>query len=200
MAIVYRLVKNSELTWVELDGNFSFLDDKIDQVAAQTGSTEIVRVTPQVFLPAEEDQARVNIKAASVDQVIDLNDRVDFLETYNPVMYTPQILSPTEQQTARENINVYSKEEVDDKISTATQPKTKGYFEHVLTASDIANSIMTFTLPETPTMTEWEFLYIGAGILSPVSYSVSGNVLSIDQSTISYPVQVGRRLLFRYMY
>lgn len=104
MAIVYRLLKNSELTWVELDGNFSFLDDKIDQVAAQTGSSEIVRVTPQVFLPAEEDQARVNIKAASVDQVIDLNDRVDFLETYNPVMYTPQILLPQEQQTARENI------------------------------------------------------------------------------------------------
>lgn len=105
MAIVYRLIKNSELTWLELDSNFSFLDDKIDQVAAQTGSSEIVRVTPQVFLPAEEGQARANIKAASVDQVVDLSDRVDFLETYNPVMYTPQILLPQEQQTARDNID-----------------------------------------------------------------------------------------------
>ena len=149
MAIVYRSQKNSELTWLELDGNFSFLDDKIDQVAAQTGSAEIVRVTPQVFLPAEENQARANIKAASIDQVVDLNDRVDFIETYNPVMYTPQILLPTEQQTARDNIGAIGASELSNYIPVTQKGSANGVATLDANSKIPANQIPAVAITDT---------------------------------------------------
>jgi len=116
------------------------------------------------------------------------------------IKHIPQLLIPQQQQTARDNIDVYSKLEVDSAIATATKVFTKAVFEHTLTASDVANTIMTFALTHTPKMDEWEFLFIGSAPVSPVSYSVSGNTLSIDTSTIGYPMQAGRLLIFRYMY
>lgn len=118
----------------------------------------------------------------------------------NPVSYSPQSPSSIEQQTARDNIDVYSRTEVDDAISLATTPKTKALFEHVLTAGDIANPIIDLTLPNTPDLTEWDFLYINSGAVSPVSYTIVGNHLLIDKALLAYPIQAGRRITFRYMY
>ena len=127
-----------------------------------------------------------------------VNDLV--IDSADNVKFVPQILSAPQQQTARNNIDVYSKTEVIDAIATATAPKTKGFFEHILTAADIANTIMDFALPNTPDPNEWDFLYINSGAVSPLTYTVNGNILSIDTTKLAYPVQAGRRVTFRYMY
>lgn len=185
MTLVLRNVKQTELTWVELDANFTYLDNRIDQVAQQTSSNDIVRITQQSFLPAEQTQARANISAADLNDVVNLENRVELLEGLEYVSYNPQIVTVQQQQIARENLGLKF---------------TKAVFEHTLTASDVANTIMTFALTHTPKMDEWEFLFIGSAPVSPVSYSVSGNTLSIDTSTIGYPMQAGRLVIFRYMY
>lgn len=118
----------------------------------------------------------------------------------NPVSYSPQTPSIIEQQTARDNMDVYSRAEVDNAIEDATAPKTKALFEHVLTAGDIANPIIDLPLPNTPDLTEWDFLYINSGAVSPASYTVVGNHLLIDTALLAYPIQAGRRITFRYMY
>lgn len=104
MPLVLRNVKQAKLTWAELDGNFTYLEDKIDAVAAAAGGAEIVRVTPQDFLPAQQNQARANLLAAAAEDVVDLQDRVEFLESVDPVLYSAQSPTPTQKQTARDNI------------------------------------------------------------------------------------------------
>lgn len=80
------------------------------------------------------------------------------------------------------------------------QPKYSiGLFKHILTQQDIANTVMTFTLPDIPNG-KWDFLHIGSGPVNPDSYSVSGNILSVNTSLIDYVVQSGRSLTFRYEY
>jgi|SRR5690606_31392894 len=80
MPLVLRNVKQTELTWAELDGNFTYLEDYIEQVEQTVGSAEVVRVTPQTFLPSEQGQARANINAASIEVTDDLNNRLEFVE------------------------------------------------------------------------------------------------------------------------
>lgn len=85
-------------------------------------------------------------------------------------------------------------------LSDLVIQKTKALFEHVLTAGDIANPIIDLPLPNTPDLTEWDFLYINSGAVSPASYTVVGNHLLIDTALLAYPIQAGRRITFRYMY
>lgn len=121
MPLVLRNIKNAELTWTELDGNFLYLENKIDYLEQLVNGDEIVKVTAQTFLPAQEDQARANIKAASLQGLVDLEERVDDLELVDYVAYSVQTMQPAQQQTARDNIDVYSKTEVDDKIKWGSQ-------------------------------------------------------------------------------
>lgn len=105
MPLVLRNVKNAELSWPEVDGNFLYLENKIDDLVQMVSGDEIVKVTPQGFLPGQEDQARANISAASLQQVADLEVRVDDLESFEYVSYSAQAMLPAQQQTARDNID-----------------------------------------------------------------------------------------------
>lgn len=106
MALVLRLIKESELSWEELDNNFVYLDNRIDDLEQGTASAGIVRVTPQTFLQSEMDQALANIGGASVQVIEEIENRVEFLETYQPVLYTPQVLTPEEKQQALANLGI----------------------------------------------------------------------------------------------
>ena len=187
MPLVLRNVKGAELTWTELDNNFTFLENEISNAISTIAGADVVRVATQSFTPQQQLQGRVNIGAASQDDVTDIDGRLTDIEAYNFVLYNAQSPTAQQQQTARNNIG-------------AMPVLTKGIFEHVLTANDVANAIMTFTLQHTPNMLEWDFLFIGSGPVSPSSYTVSGNILSVDTSTIGYPMQAGRVLMFRYKY
>lgn len=121
MTLILRSVKNDELEWHEVDGNFVYLENKIDAVEQLVGGDEVVKVTAQTFLPGQEDQARTNIKAASVQQVTDLEDRVDDIESNAYVSYGLQSPSPKEQENLRSNADVYSKQEIDDKMKWGSQ-------------------------------------------------------------------------------
>lgn len=80
MSLVLRSVKNAELTWSEVDGNFLYLENKIDKLAESVNGGEVLRVTSQDFLPEQQNQARENIEAVSVQQLSELTQRVDDLE------------------------------------------------------------------------------------------------------------------------
>lgn len=105
MPLVLRSVKNAELTWSEVDGNFLYLENKIDELEQLVNGDEVVKVTAQSFLPAQEDQARTNIKAASAQALVDLEDRFNDLETMGVVTYAVQQPTAQQQQTARDNID-----------------------------------------------------------------------------------------------
>ncbi|SFO04585.1 hypothetical protein SAMN05421741_11817 [Paenimyroides ummariense] len=105
MPLILRSVKQTELTWTELDGNFTYLNNRIDAVEQLVNGNEVVKVTAQTFLPAQEDQARTNIKAASVQALMDLEDRFNDLETMGVVTYAVQQPTAQQQQTARDNID-----------------------------------------------------------------------------------------------
>lgn len=116
MPLVLRNVKQTELTWAELDGNFTYLEDYIAQVEQQTGSNEIVRVIPQTFLPAEQDQARANINAASVDVTNDIENRLQFVEesldvqenVFTHVITQPDVDAPTTFSVQLPNVPIPS--------------------------------------------------------------------------------------------
>ncbi|WKW47256.1 hypothetical protein P3875_04110 [Myroides sp. JBRI-B21084] len=80
MPLVLRNIKQTELTWTELDDNFVYLENKINDVENQTVSNDIVKVTAQSFLPEQQAQGRANLGAASVESVEDLNERLEFVE------------------------------------------------------------------------------------------------------------------------
>lgn len=199
MPLVLRNVKNAELTWTEVDGNFLYLENKIDELADLVNGDEVVKVTPQTFLPAQQDQARANLQAASVEVVQDIEDRLDFLETIEPVTYDLQTPTPQQQEQLRANANVFSKQEINDMLSPITG-LSFGLFEHVLTTADLANPIIIFNLSHAPSDKFMEFMFIGSAPVSPTCYVLSGASLQIDQTKFDYELQANRRLIFRYMY
>lgn len=121
MALVLRTVKGAELTWAELDNNFVWLQNRIEEVEQQISGNDVVRVIPQTFLPSEQQQARANILAADIESVNDLGDRVSDIELWEPVMYNAQQPTTQQQEQARDNIDVYSREEIDSQIKWGSQ-------------------------------------------------------------------------------
>lgn len=199
MPLVLRNIKNAELTWTEVDGNFLYLENKIDAVEQLVNGNEVVKVVAQTFLPSQQDQARANLQAASIEVVQDIEDRLVFLETIEPVTYDLQTPTPQQQEQLRLNADVYGKQEINDMLSPITG-LSFGLFEHVLTTADLANPIITFNLPHAPSDKFMEFMFIGSAPVSPTCYVLSGARLEIDQSKFDYELQANRRLIFRYMY
>src|SRR5690606_14528716 len=111
--LTLRTVKGAKLTWSELDGNFTYLEDEIEAVRELADGDTLVRITPQVFLPEQRDQALANIGAAPQSVINDIEARVEFLETIQPVTYDLQTPTPEMQQQLRDNAGVYSKDEID---------------------------------------------------------------------------------------
>lgn len=183
---------NNDLVISYLNGSTNILSisnlftNFIESVNSKTGKHITIDIADIQNL-TQELAARVPLgRRIEIDgDVKDLNTDAVFNTTN--VKFTAQSLSAQQQETARNNIG-------------AMPMLTKGLFEHILTANDVANTIMTFTLQHTPNMLEWDFLFIGSGPVSPSSYTVSGNTLSVDTSTIGYPMQAGRVLMFRYKY
>lgn len=112
MALVLRTVKGAELTWAELDNNFVWLQNRIEEVEQQISGDDVVRVTVQTFLPSEQQQARANILAADIESVNDLSDRVSDIELWEPVMYTAQQPTVQQQEQARDNIDAVGNPEM----------------------------------------------------------------------------------------
>jgi|GEM_PF-6079577 len=121
MNLVLRTVKGAELTWSELDNNFVWLQNRIDEVEQQISGDDVVRVTPQTFLPSEQQQARSNILAADIESVNDLNYRVSDIELWEPVMYSAQQPTAQQQEQVRNNIDVYGRDEIDNQIKWGSQ-------------------------------------------------------------------------------
>lgn len=199
MPLVLRNIKNAELTWTEVDGNFLYLENKIDDLEQLVNGDEVVKVTQQTFSTAQQNQALSNIGAVSAEQFTDLEERVNEIESNAYVSYSLQSPSVQEQENLRTNADVYSKQEVDDMLSPITG-LSFGLFEHVLTTADLANPIITFNLPHAPSDKFMEFMFIGSAPVSPTCYVLSGASLQIDQSKFDYELQANRRLIFRYMY
>lgn len=200
MALTLRLVKDSELSWEELDNNFVYLDNRIDELEQETVSAGIVRVTPQTFLQSEMDQALANIGGASVQVIEEIEDRLEFLESYQPVLYTPQVLTPQEQEVVHDNINVYSKEEVDQIASDLIQPKQKAIHVHTLTPADVSQATITLDLVNVPDVSEFYDLHVNGVYVNDDDYIVQSNQVIIAKSNIAYEVQAGMKLTFRYRY
>jgi len=112
MTLVLRTVKGAELTWSELDNNFVWLQNRIDEVEQQISGNDVVRVIPQTFLPSEQQQARANILAADIESVNDLDDRVSDIELWEPVMYNAQQPTVQQQEQARDNIDAVGNPEM----------------------------------------------------------------------------------------
>lgn len=112
MALVLRTVKGAELTWAELDNNFVWLQNRIEEVEQQISGDDVVRVTVQTFLPSEQQQARANILAADIESVNNLSDRVSDIELWEPVMYTAQQPTALQQEQARGNIDAVGNPEM----------------------------------------------------------------------------------------
>lgn len=121
MNLVLRAVKGAELTWSELDNNFVWLQNRIEEVEQQISGDDVVRVTPQTFLPSEQQQARANILAADIESVNELQDRVSDIELWEPVAYNAQQPTAQQQEQARDNIDVYSRDEIDNQIQWGSQ-------------------------------------------------------------------------------
>src|SRR5690554_413203 len=200
MALTLRLVKDSELSCEELDNNFVYLDNRIDELEQETVSAGIVRVTPQTFLQSEMDQALANIGGASVQVIEEIEDRLEFLESYQPVLYTPQVLTPQEQEVVHDNINVYSKEEVDQIASDLVQPKQKAIHVHTLTPADVSQATITLDLVNVPDVSEFYDLHVNGVYVNDDDYIVQANQVIIAKSNIAYEVQAGMKLTFRYRY
>lgn len=199
MPLVLRNIKNAELTWTEVDGNFLYLENKIDDLEQLVNGNEVVKVTMQTFSTAQQNQALSNIGAVSAEQFTALEDRVEEVESGAYVSYSLQSPSLQEQENLRTNADVYSKQEINDML----QPYiglSFGLFEHVLTTADLANPIIIFNLPHAPSDKFMEFMFIGSAPVSPTCYVLSGASLQIDQSKFDYELQANRRLIFRYMY
>lgn len=199
MPLVLRSVKNDELEWSEVDGNFLYLENKIDDLEQLVNGDEVVKVTLQTFSTAQQNQALANVGAASAEQFTVLEERVDEIESNAYVSYSLQSPSVQEQENLRTNADVYSKQEINDMLSPVTG-LSFGLFEHVLTTADLANPIIIFNLPHAPSDKFMEFMFIGSAPVSPSCYVLSGARLEIDQSKFDYELQANRRLIFRYMY
>lgn len=114
MPLVLRSVKNAELTWPEVDGNFLYLENKIDDLEQLFNGDEVVKVTEQTFLPEQQAQARANMYAADVGTVRVIGERVEDIENLELVLYAEQAVTEEQKQFLRNNAGVYSKIEVDN--------------------------------------------------------------------------------------
>lgn len=207
MTLILRSVKNAELEWQEVDGNFVYLENKIDELEQQVGGDEVVKVTAQTFLPAQEDQVRANIKAASAQELTFLEDRFNDLEIMGVVTYSMQSPTPQQQQQLRENADVYSRSEINgvvqDEVSlalAALPPKPKAVFSHTLTTADVAQATITLSLQHVPDVNDFYDLHINGVYVNDDDYMVQQNKIIIAKSNIAYEVQAGMKLTFRYRY
>lgn len=112
--LVLRNVKNAELTWSEVDGNFLYLENKIDDLEQLVNGDEIVKVTVQEFLPGQRARARANLYAADVETVEGIDERLGDIENLELVLYAEQGATEEQKQFLRNNADVYSKTEVDN--------------------------------------------------------------------------------------
>lgn len=198
MALVLRTVKGTELEWEELDGNFVWLQNQIEDLEGQTGSEFIVRVTPQEFLPAQMNQALANIGGAPLTALESLEERVELVEAFTPISYTPQVLTTEEKEVFYENVDVYSKTQVDNLIDSGVQPKQKQLFIHEITELDLTDPMrINLQLATIPDQDEWFDLHINGGFVSDNSYEITEDTLSIVKSEIS-EVSIGDKVIFRY--
>lgn len=168
MALVLRTVKGAELTWSELDNNFVWLQNRIEEVEQQISGNEVVRVTLQTFLPSEQQQARSNILAADIESVNDLVNRVSDIELWDPVMYTAQQPTVQQQQQARENIGVW----------------LTSLYDESFDFDKSTNPGQQFTLAFSPTQVEMVFDTNTPIWFDQGDFTVVGNVL-----TINYPME-----------
>ena len=122
MTLILRSVKNAELEWQEVDGNFVYLENKIDELEQLVGGNEVLRVTAQEFLPEQQARARANILAVDFETVQGIDERVVDLESLDMVLYAEQSATPEQKQFLRDNADVYSKTEVDDAIAAGVSP------------------------------------------------------------------------------
>lgn len=63
----------------------------------------------------------IDVIKEDIQEIQDLEQRIQDLEGQDYLLFSAQILSAPEQQTARDNIDVYSKAEVDNKIKWGSQ-------------------------------------------------------------------------------
>src|SRR5690606_20220178 len=115
----------------------------------------------------QEDQARANIKAASMQEFTDLEGRVDDLESMEIVTYSLQTPTLEQQQQLRDNAGVYSKAEITDVVKAevdlalaALPPKPKAILVHTLTTADISQATITLTLQNLPDVNDFYDLHI----------------------------------------
>lgn len=199
MALVLRTVKGTELEWEELDGNFVWLQNQIEDLEGQTGSEFIVRVTPQEFLPAQMNQALANIGGAPLTALESLEERVELVEAFTPISYTPQVLTPEEKEVFYENVDVYSKTQVDSLINSGVQPRQKQLFLHDIQENDLTDPTkIVLQLDTIPDQNEWFDLHINGGFVNDTSYGITDDVLTIYRDQISYPITIGKKITFRY--
>lgn len=87
MPLVLRNVKQAKLTWTELDGNFTYLENKIDELEQLVNGDEVVKVTAQTFLPSEQNQVLENIGAVSIGAHLELELRVSDIEEWRTSLF-----------------------------------------------------------------------------------------------------------------
>jgi len=112
--LILRSVKQAELSWPEVDGNFLYLENKIDDLEQLVNGDEVLRVTVQKFLPEQRAQARANMYAADIGTVEGIDERVGGIENLELVLYAEQGATEEQKQFLRNNAGVYSKTEVDN--------------------------------------------------------------------------------------
>lgn len=205
--LVLRNIKNAELTWTEVDGNFLYLENKIDDLEQLVNGDEVVKVTQQNFMPGQQDTARANISAASLQQVVDLESDVSDIQNLEIVTYNLQSPTPQQQQQLRDNADVYSRDEitgvVQAEIATAIAalpPKPKGIYVRSLTSVDLAQATITLDLPDTPDVTDDYFLYVNGQFINDDDYLVQANKVVVGKSNIEFEIVEGMKVTFRYRY
>lgn len=198
--LTLRTVKGAKLTWSELDGNFTYLEDEIEAVRELADGDTLVRITPQVFLPEQRDQALANIGAAPQSVINDIEARVEFLETIQPVTYDLQTPTPEMQQQLRDNAGVYSKGEINDLLAGVVTPKQKNIIVHTLSSADLELATITLYLDHVVDTVEFYDLHINGVYINDDDYMVDQNKIIIARSNIDYELMPGMKLTFRYRY
>jgi|SRR5690606_6816112 len=200
MPLVLRNVKQTELTWAELDGNFTYLEDYIAQVSEDFNGAEVVRATPQEFLPAQMDQIRANIGGASLAVVNDLSDRMEFQESIEFVTYTLQTPTPEKRQLLRDNADVYSKSEVNGLID-AVGPgvsSVKQIVERTYNAAELSESIVILNLSTVLNPERWYDLYIEGLFISDNDYSVTPDSVLMPRELFGIEPTGTFKVVFKY--
>lgn len=181
MTLVLRNIKNAELTWTELDGNFTYLENKINEVEEQIVSADIVRVVLQDFLPAQQNQARANIGAASAIELDELEGRVEQLEALEYVSFNPQEVTDTQRQQVLNNLGLRYKQ-----------------FIYVTTPADaLQTTSIDILLPEVPNFITT--LHVGSGFVNENRYTRVNDVVTFLINP-TYPLQPNKEITLSYFY